>query len=79
MPAHEVASYGLDAHVACSTVSLTYKEKKMRKLDVLKLELLQEKMKELDEQRSEIVEEILRLEQELIRALEKSPKTLNGR
>jgi len=43
----------------------------MRKLDVLKLELLQERMKELDEQRSEIVEEILRLEQQLIKALEK--------
>lgn len=51
----------------------------MRKLDVLKLELLQERMKELDEQRSEIVEEILRLEQQLIKALEKDPRTLNSR
>jgi|APGre2960657404_1045060.scaffolds.fasta_scaffold21815_3 chaperonin cofactor prefoldin len=51
----------------------------MRKLDVLKLELLQERMKELDEQRSEIVEEILRLEQQLIKALEKDAKTLNTR
>jgi hypothetical protein len=51
----------------------------MRKLDVLKLELLQERMKELDEQRSEIVEEILRLEQQLIKALEKDPRTLNTR
>jgi len=51
----------------------------MRKLDVLKLELLQERMKELDEQRSEIVEEILRLEQDLIKALEKDPRTLNRR
>ena len=51
----------------------------MQKLDVLKLELLQERMKELDEQRSEIVEEILRLEQQLIKALEKDAKTLNTR
>jgi hypothetical protein len=51
----------------------------MRKLDVLKLELLQERMKELDEQRSEIVEEILRLEQQLIKALEKDARTLNTR
>ena len=51
----------------------------MRKLDVLKLELLQERMKELEEERMQVSEEILLLEQQLIKALEKDAKTLNRR
>ena len=51
----------------------------MRKLDVLKLELLQERMKELEEERMQVSEEILLLEQQLIKALEKDPRTLNTR
>ena len=49
----------------------------MRKLDVLKLELLQERIQELEEERMQVSEEILRLEQQLIKALEKDPRTLN--
>ena len=49
----------------------------MRKLDVLKLELLQERMKELEEERMQVAEEILRLERQLIKVLEKDPRTLN--
>ena len=51
----------------------------MRKLDVLKLELLQERMKELEEERMQVSEEILLLEQQLIKVLEKEPRTLNRR
>ena len=51
----------------------------MRKLDVLKLELLQERIKELEEERMQVSEEILLLEQQLIKALEKDPRTLNRR
>ena len=51
----------------------------MRKLDVLKLELLQERMQELEEERMQVSEEILLLEQQLIKALEKDAKTLNRR
>jgi len=60
-------------------VSLTIKENIMRKLDVLKLELLQERIKELEEERLQVSEEILLLEQDLIKALEKDPRTLNRR
>ena len=49
----------------------------MRKLDVLKFKLLQERMKELEEERMQVSEEILRLELQLIKALEKDPRTLN--
>ena len=51
----------------------------MRKLDVLKFKLLQERMKELELERMQVSEEILRLEQQLIKALEKDPRTLNRR
>ena len=37
------------------------------------------KFEELEQQRVELTEELLRLEQQLIRALEKHPRTLNTR